>query len=159
MDFSSTDRVKEHMTSSDPKLRKLALEDRGYEARLAELSSLAYPTDEEQVEEIALQKKRLSIKDQMYSLMLQYQKKKSSEGRMRGSLPKNASATRGLTSSRNATEKTPDQLFPDPRTRLIEAAFAAHAESLEHGDDPLSIEEINAEVAERRGGAQGDASH
>ena len=50
-----------------------------YEERLSELSALAYPSDEEQLEEVTLKKKKLAIKDQMYSLMLQHEKTASTE--------------------------------------------------------------------------------
>jgi len=49
-----------------------------YEERLSELSALNYPSDEEQLEEITLKKKKLALKDQMYSIMVQYQKAQSS---------------------------------------------------------------------------------
>lgn len=136
MDLSNTDRLKEHLMSGDPKFRELSLEQRRCEGRLSELSRLAYPSDEEQLEEITLKKKKLVIKDQMESMLL----------------------TPRTSSRRKAQEGTPDELFPEPRPRLIEAAFAAHAEYLESGRGPLSIDEINAEVAERRGGAREDAS-
>jgi len=60
--------------TSNPEFRELAREHGRYEARLSELSSLSYPSDEEQMEEITLKKKKLAIKDQMYSLMLQHEK-------------------------------------------------------------------------------------
>jgi uncharacterized protein YdcH (DUF465 family) len=45
-----------------------------YDDRLIELSRLTYPTEEEQWEEIVLKKKKLAIKDQMYSMILNNQK-------------------------------------------------------------------------------------
>jgi len=41
------------------------------------LSSLQYPSDEEQLEEITLKKKKLAVKDQMHAIMLRYQKAES----------------------------------------------------------------------------------
>ncbi|MBA2525041.1 MAG: DUF465 domain-containing protein [Pyrinomonadaceae bacterium] len=61
----------------DPEFRELAREHTRYEQRLSELSALAYPSDEEQLEEITLKKKKLALKDQMYSIILQYQKNNS----------------------------------------------------------------------------------
>ena len=61
----------------DPCLRGAcddAREHHKYEERLSELSALSYPNDDEQLEEITLKKKKLALKDQMYSMMLQYQK-------------------------------------------------------------------------------------
>ena len=66
--------VKAELMTSNPEFRELAKEHGRYEARLSELSSLHYPSDEEQMEEVTLKKKKLAIKDQMYSLMLQHEK-------------------------------------------------------------------------------------
>ncbi len=74
MEMTKTDSVKEELMSSNPEFRELAREHGRYEQRLSELSALSYPSDEEQLEEVTLKKKKLAIKDQMYSLMLQYEK-------------------------------------------------------------------------------------
>ncbi len=71
--------VKAELMTSNPEFRELAREHGRYEARLSELSSLSYPSDEEQIEEVTLKKKKLAIKDQMYSLMLQHEKSVSTE--------------------------------------------------------------------------------
>lgn len=73
MEATSTDSLKERLITTDPEFRELAREHGRYEARLSELSALAYPSDEEQLEEVTLKKKKLAIKDQMYSLMLKHQ--------------------------------------------------------------------------------------
>jgi uncharacterized protein YdcH (DUF465 family) len=78
MDIATTDSLKEELISQDAEFRELAKEHGRYEARLSELSSLAYPSDEEQLEEITLKKKKLAIKDEMHSMMLQYQKSHTS---------------------------------------------------------------------------------
>ena len=77
MDTVTTDSLKEELMTRDPEFRELAREHTRYEQRLSELSALAYPSDEEQLEEITLKKKKLAIKDQMYSIILQYQKTNS----------------------------------------------------------------------------------
>jgi uncharacterized protein YdcH (DUF465 family) len=77
METTSTDSVKEELMTRDPEFRELAREHTRYEQRLSELSALAYPSDEEQLEEITLKKKKLALKDQMYSIILQYQKNNS----------------------------------------------------------------------------------
>jgi hypothetical protein len=77
METINTDSLREQLMTSDPEFRELAREHGRYEERLSELSSLAYPNDEEQLEEITLKKKKLAIKDQMHSMMLQY---KSTQG-------------------------------------------------------------------------------
>lgn len=77
MDITTTDMIKEELMNRDPEFRELAREHTRYEERLSELSALTYPNDEEQLEEITLKKKKLALKDQMYSLMMQYQKNQS----------------------------------------------------------------------------------
>ncbi len=77
MDTVTTDSLKEELMARDPEFRELAREHTRYEQRLSELSALAYPSDEEQLEEITLKKKKLALKDQMYSIILQYQKNNS----------------------------------------------------------------------------------
>ena len=74
MEMSKSDSLKEELMISNPEFRELAREHGRYEARLSELSALSYPSDEEQLEEVTLKKKKLAIKDQMYSLMLQHEK-------------------------------------------------------------------------------------
>ena len=71
--------VKAELMTSNPEFQELAREHGRYEARLSELSSLSYPSDEEQMEEVTLKKKKLAIKDQMYSLMLQHEKSLSTD--------------------------------------------------------------------------------
>jgi len=74
MDIATTDRLKEELMQQDAHFRELAKEHGKYEERLTELSSLTYPSEEEQLEEVTLKKKKLAIKDQMHSMMLQYQR-------------------------------------------------------------------------------------
>ena len=77
MDITTADLLKEELMSRDPEFRELAREHTRYEERLSELSALAYPSDEEQLEEVTLKKKKLALKDQMYSIMMQHQKTES----------------------------------------------------------------------------------
>ena len=74
MDMSQADNIKEELMASNPEFREMAREHGRYEQRLSELSALTYPSDEEQLEEVTLKKKKLALKDQMYSLMLQAEK-------------------------------------------------------------------------------------
>jgi len=71
MEMSKADSLKEELMASNPEFREMAREHGRYEQRLSELSALTYPSDEEQLEEVTLKKKKLALKDQMYSLMLQ----------------------------------------------------------------------------------------
>jgi uncharacterized protein len=77
MDITTADRVKEELMNRDPEFRELAREHTRYEERLSELTALAYPSDEEQLEEVTLKKKKLALKDQMYALIMQHQKEQS----------------------------------------------------------------------------------
>jgi uncharacterized protein YdcH (DUF465 family) len=74
MEMSKADSLKEALMASNPEFREMAREHGRYEQRLSELSALAYPSDEEQLEEVTLKKKKLALKDQMYSLLLQAEK-------------------------------------------------------------------------------------
>ena len=78
MEITNTDSLKEQLIAIDPEFRELAREHGRYEQRLSELSSLQYPSDEEQLEEITLKKKKLAVKDQMHAIMLRHQKSESS---------------------------------------------------------------------------------
>ena len=71
MEMTKADSLKEALMASNPEFREMAREHGRYEERLSELSALTYPSDEEQLEEVTLKKKKLALKDQMYSLMLQ----------------------------------------------------------------------------------------
>ena len=73
MEMTQADSLKEELMTSNPEFRELAREHGRYEARLSELSALSYPSDEEQLEETTLKKKKLALKDQMYSIMLQHE--------------------------------------------------------------------------------------
>ncbi len=74
MDITTADLLKEELMNRDPEFRELAREHTRYEERLSELTALSYPSDEEQLEEITLKKKKLALKDQMYALIMQHQK-------------------------------------------------------------------------------------
>ena len=71
MEMTKADSLKEELMASNPDFREMAREHGRYEQRLSELSALTYPSDEEQLEEVTLKKKKLALKDQMYSLMRQ----------------------------------------------------------------------------------------
>jgi uncharacterized protein YdcH (DUF465 family) len=77
MDITTADMLKEELMSRDPEFRELAREHTRYEERLSELTALTYPSDEEQLEEVTLKKKKLALKDQMYALIMQHQKNQS----------------------------------------------------------------------------------
>ena len=74
MEMTNPDSLREQLLTTDAEYRELAREHGRYEERLSELSTLAYPSDEEQLEEITLKKKKLAVKDQMHEIMLRHQK-------------------------------------------------------------------------------------
>ncbi|MET0622839.1 MAG: YdcH family protein [Pyrinomonadaceae bacterium] len=73
MELTNTDGLKEQLIASDPEFRELVREHGRYEQRLSELSALQYPSDDEQLEEVTLKKKKLAVKDQMHAIMLKHQ--------------------------------------------------------------------------------------
>lgn len=77
MDITTADLLKEELMNRDPEFRELAREHSKYEERLSELTALTYPSDEEQLEEVTLKKKKLALKDQMYALIMQHQRNQS----------------------------------------------------------------------------------
>jgi uncharacterized protein YdcH (DUF465 family) len=64
------DALREQLMKEDPVFRQLATEHKKYEERLDELTHLSYPSEEEQLEETVLKKKKLALKDQMYEMLL-----------------------------------------------------------------------------------------
>lgn len=74
METRGTESLKEQLMTTDPEFRELAREHGRYEERLHELSALAHPNDDEQMEEVTLKKKKLAVKDQMQVIMTRYQR-------------------------------------------------------------------------------------
>jgi uncharacterized protein YdcH (DUF465 family) len=57
--------LREQLMNSEPEFRSLARKHQKLENRLAELNSLHFPTDREQLEEQTIKREKLEIKDQM----------------------------------------------------------------------------------------------
>lgn len=72
MDIMKTEAVRDELMKVDSKFRDLVHQHQSYEDRLNELSSLTYPSEEEQLEEINIKKLKLSLKDQMYAKIDEY---------------------------------------------------------------------------------------
>ena len=70
MDTTTTDHLREQLMKDDPVFRNLAMEHKKYEDRLQELTHLSYPSEDEQLEETLLKKKKLAVKDQMHEILL-----------------------------------------------------------------------------------------
>jgi Uncharacterized protein conserved in bacteria len=77
MDTTAMDSVRDRLMKENPTFRELVQQHQGFERRLNELASLHYPSDEEQIEEAVLKKKKLAVKDEIYSMILEYSKKQS----------------------------------------------------------------------------------
>lgn len=72
MDLSIADPVRDELIKSNSEFRSLVHQHQDYESRLNELAHLTYPNDDEQLEEITLKKKKLLIKDEIYSILQQH---------------------------------------------------------------------------------------
>jgi uncharacterized protein YdcH (DUF465 family) len=72
MDISTADAVKDELLRSNPTFRDLIHQHQDYEKRLVELAHLTYPSEDEQLEETTLKKKKLLVKDEIYAIMEQY---------------------------------------------------------------------------------------
>lgn len=73
MDTATMDSLRNELMKNDPVFRQLATEHKKYDERLSELTALHYPSEEEQLEEAVLKKKKLAIKDQMYAMLMNHQ--------------------------------------------------------------------------------------
>ena len=73
MDLSTPDAVRDELLKHDPAFRDLVQQHQTFEKRLNELAHLSYPSDDEQVEESTLKKKKLLVKDEIYSIMHEYE--------------------------------------------------------------------------------------
>ncbi len=72
MDLSTPDVVRDELIKSNSAFRDLVHQHQNYENRLSELAHLTFPSDDEQVEESTLKKKKLQIKDEIYAMMHDY---------------------------------------------------------------------------------------
>jgi len=66
---SPTEAIREQLMASNQEFQRLHEEHARYEARLDELGSKTYLTEEEQLEEVRLKKLKLRAKDQMQMLV------------------------------------------------------------------------------------------
>jgi uncharacterized protein YdcH (DUF465 family) len=73
MDMSTSDPVRDELLKSNPEFRDLVHRHQSYEDRLEKLSGLTYPSDDEQLEESTLKKKKLLVKDEIYAIMHDYE--------------------------------------------------------------------------------------
>lgn len=72
MDMTTTNSVRDVLIKENQAFRELIQQHQSYEKRLTELAQLTYPSDEELLEETNLKKKKLLLKDEIYSMMQSY---------------------------------------------------------------------------------------
>ena len=72
MDMSTADPIRDELIKSNSTFRELVHQHQDFENRLNELQHLSYPSDDEQLEESTLKKKKLAIKDEIYAIMQQH---------------------------------------------------------------------------------------
>lgn len=70
--MSTPDVVRDELIKSNSAFRDLVHQHQNYEDRLSELAHLTFPSDDEQIEETTLKKKKLLIKDEIYAMMHEY---------------------------------------------------------------------------------------
>jgi uncharacterized protein YdcH (DUF465 family) len=74
MSVVSETELREQLLRSNEEYRRLAAEHRSYAEQLEKLNSRHHLSEEERLEEVTLKKKKLLLKDQMYSLLQKYRK-------------------------------------------------------------------------------------
>jgi len=74
MDITTADAVRDELLREDQGFRELVQQHQVYEKRLDELSALSYPNEDELAEESVLKKKKLMVKDEIYSKIENYSK-------------------------------------------------------------------------------------
>lgn len=72
MDMSTADPVRDELLRNNQAFRDLVHQHEDFEKRLSELSHLSFPSDDEQLEEVTLKKKKLAVKDEIYAMMQQH---------------------------------------------------------------------------------------
>jgi uncharacterized protein YdcH (DUF465 family) len=72
METAQTETIREELMNSNPEFRTLVQKHQVFEDRLSILSNLNYPSDEEQQEEHDLKKKKLLVKDEIYSMISKF---------------------------------------------------------------------------------------
>lgn len=73
MENAKVNQLKDILINENPQFRELAQQHEHFEKRLSELAELTYPSDEEQIEENNLKRKKLAIKDEMYAILSTYE--------------------------------------------------------------------------------------
>lgn len=66
--------LREQLMSTNEEFRRLAVQHQSYAEQLERLSALSHLSEEQRIQEITLKKKKLMLKDQMYSIVQKYRK-------------------------------------------------------------------------------------
>jgi len=66
--------LREKLLKDNEEYRRLAAEHQSYDHQLEDLASKHFLSNEEQLQEKTLKKKKLMLKDQMYSMVQKYKK-------------------------------------------------------------------------------------
>jgi uncharacterized protein YdcH (DUF465 family) len=66
------DEIKQRLMVSNPDFRRLVEEHHQYEGKLQELQTHHFLSEQDQVEEVTLKKKKLHLKDEMNALILNF---------------------------------------------------------------------------------------
>jgi uncharacterized protein YdcH (DUF465 family) len=74
MERNAQEEIRAHLMTTSEEFRRLASQHAGYAQRVDALEKMAHPTDQEQLEEVRLKKLKLRLKDQMESMILEYQR-------------------------------------------------------------------------------------
>ena len=74
MDIATTESAKEVLLKQSQTFRDLVHQHQTYEKRLSELSELTFPSENEQLEEVNIKKKKLNVKDEIYAMINEYSK-------------------------------------------------------------------------------------
>ncbi len=73
--------LREQLLRDNAEYRRLAAEHQSYDDKLEDLSNKHFLSEEEQLQEKTLKKKKLMLKDQMYSMVQKVRKQLESESR------------------------------------------------------------------------------
>ena len=71
--------LRQQLLSGNEEFKRLAAEHQSYDDQLEQLSRRHHLTDAERIHEITLKKRKLMLKDQMYSMVQKYRKELKSE--------------------------------------------------------------------------------
>ena len=75
MDMITANPIRDALMEENKTFRDLAQKHDSYEKRLSELANINFPNEEELLEESNLKKKKLAVKDELYTMMNEFTEK------------------------------------------------------------------------------------